>query len=40
MEAIEAVKATAVIEAAEVLGPAKSILRISELSRHLNSALF
>jgi hypothetical protein len=38
IEAIEAVEATEFIEAAEVFG--KSILRTSELSRHLNSALF
>jgi hypothetical protein len=37
---IEAVEATEVIEAAEVLNPGKSLLRTSESSRHLNSALF
>ena len=40
IEAIEAVEATEVIEATEVLRPGKSLLRTSESSRHLNSALF
>ena len=40
IEAIEAVYATEVIEAAEVLRPEKSLVRTSESSRHLNSALF
>ena len=40
IEAIEAVEATEVIEAAKVLRPEKSLLRTSESSRHLNSALF
>ena len=40
IEAIKAVEATEVIEAAEVLRPEKSLLRTSESSRHLNSALF
>ena len=35
-----AVEATKFIEAAEVLRPRKSLLRTSESSRHLNSALF
>ena len=37
MEVVEAVE---VIEAAEVLKSGKSLLRTSESSRHLNSALF
>ena len=37
MEVVEAVE---VIEVAEVLRPEKSLLRTSELSRILNSALF
>jgi hypothetical protein len=40
IEATEAVEAIEVIEAAEVLRPGKSLLRTSESSRHLNSALF
>ena len=40
IEAIEAVEATKVIESAEVLRPGKSLLRTSESSRFLNSALF
>ena len=40
IEAIEAVEVTEVIEAAEVLRPVKSLLRTSESSRHLNSALY
>jgi hypothetical protein len=40
IEAIEAVEATEVIEATEVSRPGKSLLRASESSRHLNSALF
>ena len=40
IEAIEAVEATEVIEAAEDLRPGKSLLRTSESSRHLISALF
>jgi hypothetical protein len=40
IEAIEAVEATDVIEAADVLRPGKSLLKTSESSRHLNSALF
>ena len=39
VEAIEAVKATEVIETAEVLRPGKSLLRTSESSRVLNLAL-
>ena len=38
--AIEAVEVTEVIEAAEVFKPEKYLLRTSETSRHLNSALF
>ena len=40
IEATVAVEATEVIEAAKVLRPGKSLLRTSESSRHLNSALF
>ena len=40
IEAIEVVKAVEVIEAAEVLKPGKSLLRTSESSMSLNSALF
>ena len=40
IEAIEAVEAAEVNEAAEVLRPGKPLLRTSESSRHLNSALF
>ena len=40
IEATEAVEAIEFIEAAEVLRPGKSLLRTSESSRHLNSALF
>ena len=40
IEAIEAFEATEAIEAAEGLRPGKSLLRTSESSRHLNSALF
>ena len=40
IEAIEAVEATEVIEAAEELRPGKSLLRTSESSMSLNSALF
>ena len=38
--AIEAVEATEVIEAAEILRPGKLLLRTSEPCRNLNSALF
>jgi hypothetical protein len=37
---MEVVKAVEVIEAADVLRPGKSLLRISESSMSLNSALF
>ena len=40
IEAIEVVEAVEVIEAAEVLRPEKSLLRTSESSMSLNSALF
>jgi hypothetical protein len=40
IKAIAAVEAAEVIEAAEVLRPGKPLLRTSESSRHLNSALF
>ena len=40
IEVVEAVEASEVIEATEVLRPGKSLLRTSESSRHLNSALF
>ena len=40
IEAIEAVEANEAIEVAEVLRPGKSLLRTSETSRHLISALF
>ena len=40
IEVIEAVEATEVIEATEVLRPGKSLLRTSESSLFLNSALF
>ena len=40
IEATEAVEAIEVIEAAEVLRPGKSLLRTSESSMSLNSALF
>ena len=40
MEAMEVVEAVGVIEAAEVLRPEKSLLRTSESSMSLNSALF
>ena len=40
IEVTEVVEAVEVIEAAEVLMPGKSLLRTSESSRHLNSALF
>ena len=39
-EATEVVEAEEAIEAAEVLRPRKSLLRTSESSRFLNSALF
>ena len=39
-EASEVAEATEVNEAAEVLRPGKSLLRTSESSRFLNSALF
>ena len=40
IEAIEVVEAVEVIEAAEVLRPEKSLLRTSESSMSLNSAVF
>ena len=40
VEVIEAIQATEVIAAAEVLRPGKSILMTSESSRKLDSALF
>ena len=40
IEAIEVVEVAEVIEAAEVLRHGKPLLRTSELSRHLSSALF
>ena len=40
VEASEVAEADEVIEAAEVLRPEKSLLRTSESSRFLNSALF
>ena len=40
IEAMEVVEAVEAIETAEVLRPGKSILRTSESSRFLNSALF
>jgi hypothetical protein len=39
IEATEVVEAVEVIEAAEILRPEKSLLRTSESSRFLNSAL-
>ena len=39
-EYAEITDTTEVIEVAEVLRPGKSLLRTSESSRHLNSALF
>ena len=40
IEATEVVEAVGVIEAAGVIRPGKSLLRTSEASRFLNSALF
>ena len=40
MEVIETVEAAEAAEAAEVIRPEKSLLRTSESSRFLNSALF